>query len=211
MPRIKTFYDELGVGPKASPAAIKQAFKEVAKVYHPDKNTPDRQEWAHEQMSRLNFIVETLLSSKTRAEYDALVRQYEQAAATAVQNPQRRRRQEYALRREYACVSVELMNLGGKCANYRLKITFGGFVVGLAILVLLTASFTAVGPYISTFHETFAHFLILMGSTMVIIGFSDYLGRGHYRRRIRELEHRRSVLRSRIYEADLVPWASVGS
>ena len=61
MPRIKTFYDELGVPRDANAAAIKHAFKEIAKVYHPDKN-PDKQEWAHEQMSRFNFIVETLLN-----------------------------------------------------------------------------------------------------------------------------------------------------
>ena len=59
MPRIKTFYDELGVDRNASSAEIKRAFKEIAKVFHPDKNPPDKQAWAHEQMSRFNFIFET--------------------------------------------------------------------------------------------------------------------------------------------------------
>jgi len=40
MPRIKTFYDELGVPRNANAAAIKHAFKEIAKIYHPDKNPP---------------------------------------------------------------------------------------------------------------------------------------------------------------------------
>ena len=40
---IKTFYDELGVGRDADGAAIKHAFKEIAKVYHPDKNPPEKQ------------------------------------------------------------------------------------------------------------------------------------------------------------------------
>jgi len=62
MPRIKTFYDELGISRDANAGEIKHAFKEIAKVYHPDKNPPEKQAWAHEQMSRFNFIVETLLN-----------------------------------------------------------------------------------------------------------------------------------------------------
>src|SRR6266571_4461856 len=76
MARIKTFYDELGVDRNADGAAIKHAFKEIAKIYHPDKNPPDKQAWAHEQMSRLNFIVDTLLNPATRKEYDGLVKKY---------------------------------------------------------------------------------------------------------------------------------------
>ena len=77
MGRIKTFYDELGVGRDATVSQIKHAFKEVAKIYHPDKNPPEKQAWAHEQMSRFNFIFETLTNSKTRKEYDELVEKYE--------------------------------------------------------------------------------------------------------------------------------------
>ena len=77
MGRIKTFYDELGVGRDATGPEIKRAFKEVAKIYHPDKNPPEKQAWAHEQMSRFNFIFDTLTNSKTRKEYDGLVEKYE--------------------------------------------------------------------------------------------------------------------------------------
>jgi DnaJ-class molecular chaperone len=83
MPQIKTFYDELGVGRDADANAIKHAFKEIAKVYHPDKNPPDKQAWAHEQMSRLNFICETLLNPTTRKEYDDLVKRYEETPVEA--------------------------------------------------------------------------------------------------------------------------------
>jgi len=76
MPRIKTFYDELGVERDASPAEIKRAFKEIAKVFHPDKNPKEKQAWAHEQMSRFNFIFETLMNPKSRQEYDEIVRKY---------------------------------------------------------------------------------------------------------------------------------------
>src|SRR5438552_19101699 len=117
MPRIKTFYDELGVPRNANAAAIKHAFKEIAKIYHPDKNPPERQRWAHEQMSRINFIVETLLNPNTRKEYDGLVRKYEQ---TPLVRPLKRPpREQNAIEREYAQVPVEVMNLSGKYANRR--------------------------------------------------------------------------------------------
>src|SRR2546427_5967233 len=109
MSRIKTFYDELGVPRDANAAAIKHAFKEVAKVYHPDKNPPEKQDWAHEQMSRYNFIVETLLDPDTRREYDHLVKKYEEMPL--VVRPQRPRREQNAIEREYAQVSVEIINL----------------------------------------------------------------------------------------------------
>src|SRR5262247_1185965 len=100
--QIKTFYDELGVGRDADATAIKHAFKEIAKIYHPDKNPTDKQAWAHEQMSRLNFIVETLLNPDTRKEYDELVKKYE--AMPLVARPRRRPREQNALEREYAQV-----------------------------------------------------------------------------------------------------------
>src|ERR1041384_6296900 len=102
MARIKTFYDELGVARDASASAIKHAFKEIAKIYHPDKNPPEKQAWAHEQMSRLNFVVETLLNPTTRAEYDDLVRKYEEEPLIA--RPRRRPREQNAIEREYAQV-----------------------------------------------------------------------------------------------------------
>src|SRR5436190_5947591 len=112
MSRMKTFYDELGVGRDASVPEIKRAFKEVAKLYHPDKNPPEKQAWAHEQMSRFNFIMETLLNPVTRREYDELVKKYEDTPLVA--RPRRRPHEQNALEREYAQVSVEIMNLAGK-------------------------------------------------------------------------------------------------
>src|SRR5690348_5632439 len=122
MARIKTFYDELGVDRSASAAQIKHAFKEIAKVYHPDKN-PDKQAWAHEQMSRMNFIMETLLNPTTRKEYDDLVKKYESMPQVA--RPRRAQREQNAIEREYAQVSVEILNLAGKYSNCRLKMMIG--------------------------------------------------------------------------------------
>src|SRR5437667_11127698 len=106
MPRIKTFYDELGVSRDANAAQIKHAFKEIAKIYHPDKNPPDKQAWAHEQMSRLNFIVDALLNPATRKEYDGRVKKYEEMFLGA--RRRRRPHEKNALAREYGQIPSEI-------------------------------------------------------------------------------------------------------
>jgi len=200
MPRIKTFYDELGVARDANAAAIKHAFKEIAKVYHPDKNPPEKQAWAHEQMSRFNFIMETLLNPATRREYDDLVKKYEEMPVTPPR-PRRRPHEQNAIEREYAQVSVEIMNLAGKYSNCRLKMMIGSIVGSLAAVMHLSAYFVP-SDIFQDFPIIFAftYFFTLIGGVMIIIGISDYLGRGQYRRRIRELEQRRSHLRERMFE-----------
>jgi curved DNA-binding protein CbpA len=200
MPRIKTFYDELGVARNANAAAIKHAFKEIAKIYHPDKNPPEKQAWAHEQMSRFNFICETLLNPATRREYDELVKRYEEAPAL---RPSRRRpREQNAIEQEYARVSVEIMNLSGRYSNCRLKIIIGAVVGVVAALLHISAYFSPFSVIADSFPVAFAfsYFFALIGGVMTILGVSDYLGRGQYQRRINELEQRRSQLRQRMYE-----------
>src|ERR1700758_4952342 len=201
MPQIKTFYDELGVPRDANAPAIKHAFKEIAKVYHPDKNPPDKQEWAHEQMSRFNFIVETLLNPDTRREYDDLVQKYESAPPQPAR-PRRRPHEQNAIEREYAQVSVEIMNLAGKYSNCRLKMMIGAIIGSVAAIMHLSAYFVPADIF-QDFNITFAftYFFTLIGGVMLIIGIADYLGRGQYRKRIHELEQRRSQLRERMYEA----------
>ena len=201
MPSIKTFYDELGVKRSANAAEIKHAFKEAAKTYHPDKN-PDNQTWAHEQMSRVNFIVETLLNPKTRKEYDDIVRKYEEMPV--VRHPLRSAREQNALEREYALVSVEIMNLAGRYSNCRLKMMIGSIIGGFAAIIYLVASyFPPFTDFTDEFPMTyvFSNFFALIGGGMILFGMFDYLGRGEYRRRIKELEARRSFLRQRMYEA----------
>ena len=200
MPPIKTFYDELGVARDANSAQIKHAFKEIAKVYHPDKNPPDKQDWAHEQMSRYNFIVETLLNPSTRREYDDLIKKYEQMPIEPPR-PRRRPKEQDAIEREYAQVSVEILNLAGKYTNCRLKMMIGSIVGSIAAVLHISGYFVPTDA-LSDFPIIFAftYFFTLIGGVMLIIGLSDYLGRGQYRRRIRELEERRSHLRERMYE-----------
>jgi curved DNA-binding protein CbpA len=200
MPRIKTFYDELGVPRDANAAAIKHAFKEIAKVYHPDKNPPDKQAWAHEQMSRFNFICETLLNPATRQEYDDLVKKYESAPPAPALR--RRPHEQNAIEREYAQVSVEIMNLAGKYSNCRLKMVIGAIIGSVAAIMHMSAYFLPADIF-EDFPITFAftYFFTLIGGVMLIIGISDYIGRGQYRQRINELEQRRNQLRERMYEA----------
>ena len=198
MGRIKTFYDELGVGRDATVSQIKRAFKETAKIYHPDKNPPEKQAWAHEQMSRFNFIFETLTNSKTRKEYDDLVEKYESMPAEA---PVRRApREQNAIVREYAAVTVEIMNLAGKYANCRLRMAIGASIGSVAaILHLIGTLTTLMNPYPVIF--AFSYFFTLIGGGMTVFAIADYFGRSEYRRRINELEERRALLRQRMYEA----------
>ena len=198
MGRIKTFYDELGVGRDATVSQIKHAFKETAKIYHPDKNPPEKQAWAHEQMSRFNFIFETLTNSKTRKEYDDLVEKYESMPAEA---PVRRApREQNAMVREYAAVTVEIMNLSGKYANCRLRMAIGASIGSVAaILHLIGTLTTLMNPYPVIF--AFSYFFTLIGGGMTVFAIADYFGRSEYRRRINELEERRALLRQRMYEA----------
>lgn len=198
MGRIKTFYDELGVGRDATVSQIKHAFKETAKIYHPDKNPPEKQVWAHEQMSRFNFIFETLTNSKTRKEYDDLVEKYESMPTGA--RVRRAPREQNAIVREYAAVTVEIMNLAGKYTNCRLRMAIGASIGSVAaILHLIGTLTTLMNPYPVIF--AFSYFFTLIGGGMTVFAIADYFGRSEYRRRINELEERRALLRQRMYEA----------
>ena len=198
MARIKTFYDELGVGRDASVPEIKRAFKEIAKIYHPDKNPPDKQAWAHEQMSRFNFIFETLTHSNTRKEYDALVEKYESMPEEPiVRRPARERN---AIAHEYAAVTVEIMNLAGKYTNCRLRMIIGASLGSVASILHLVGIFTD----LLNFHPilfAFSYFFTLIGGGMTVFAIFDYFSRGETRKRITELEERRALLRQRMFEA----------
>ena len=198
MARMKTFYDELGVGRDASVSEIKRAFKEVAKIYHPDKNPADKQAWAHEQMSRFNFIFETLTHSSSRKEYDALVEKYESMPEEPV--VRRPARERTAIAQEYAAVSVEIMNLAGKYTNCRLRMLIGASVGSVASILHLVGLFTKLLDFYPILFA-FSYFFTLIGGGMTVFAIFDYFGRGETRRRIDELEERRAVLRQRMYEA----------
>ncbi len=59
-------YETLSVSPNASQAEIKQAYRRLAKQYHPDVN----QETSQEEIIRINAAYEVLSNTQSRANYD---------------------------------------------------------------------------------------------------------------------------------------------
>ena len=65
-----TFYEELGVPPDASVDAIREAYRNVARLLHPDAQTnPVLKESAEVQMKRINQVYETLAEPERRRRY----------------------------------------------------------------------------------------------------------------------------------------------
>jgi len=64
----KDFYETLGVSQDADDKAIKKAFFDQAKIYHPDKNPDDPN--AGEKFSEVNEAYQTLSDKNKRAQYD---------------------------------------------------------------------------------------------------------------------------------------------
>lgn len=70
--QFRDYYGELGIGPDASDADIRTAWRKVAKRWHPDINrSPD----AEEMMKRINVARDVLSDPRSRVEYDATYRQ----------------------------------------------------------------------------------------------------------------------------------------
>ena len=68
---IFDYYKLLGVAASANSAEIKQAYRRLARLYHPDLNAETRDE----QIKRLNEAYEILSNARKRASYDNLLRQ----------------------------------------------------------------------------------------------------------------------------------------
>ena len=66
-----TFYEELGVAPGASPEQIRDAFRLLVRLLHPDQQTdPQLKEIAETQMRKLNRIYAVLSDPQSRQRYD---------------------------------------------------------------------------------------------------------------------------------------------
>ena len=65
---LRTHYEVLGVPPSASGEDIRQAYRGLAREYHPDLNPEDPK--AHERMAQLNEAFETLSDPLKRTQYD---------------------------------------------------------------------------------------------------------------------------------------------
>lgn len=66
---MKDFYEELEVSKNASDEIINRAYKVLAKKYHPDTTTVDKQ-LAEERFKKISEAYETLSNKQKRAEYD---------------------------------------------------------------------------------------------------------------------------------------------
>jgi curved DNA-binding protein CbpA len=70
-----TYYEELGISANATVEEIRQAYKRLARLLHPDKLQNEKQRHIAEcQMKRLNGVYETLVNAESRMAYDASLR-----------------------------------------------------------------------------------------------------------------------------------------
>jgi curved DNA-binding protein CbpA len=68
---MMTYYEELGVPAEASREEIRQAYKRLVRLLHPDRcGDPATRALAELQMRRLNGILEVLSRPDERANYD---------------------------------------------------------------------------------------------------------------------------------------------
>lgn len=73
---VKDYYTELGVAPDADEKTIKQAYRRLARQYHPDTNNNDPA--AAERFKAINEAYQTLGDAEKRRRYDELRHQYQQ-------------------------------------------------------------------------------------------------------------------------------------
>jgi len=81
MQNFRNYYEILGVSRKADGIAIKQAYRKLARQYHPDLNPGDQA--AEEQFKLLGEAYEVLSDSERRAQYEKFSQYWRQQGFTA--------------------------------------------------------------------------------------------------------------------------------
>jgi len=71
---MKNYYEVLGVPQTASPEEIKKVFRELSKIYHPDKGTFGDADHATKKFQEINEAYQTLSDLIKRAKYDEWLR-----------------------------------------------------------------------------------------------------------------------------------------
>ena len=110
MPKTKDYYEVLGVPRTATQKDISAAFRKLARKYHPDLNSGDKQ--AETRFKELSEAHDVLSDSKKRKLYDEFGEAWASAAAAGVQPGQGRGggfRPEAGSRVQYRTVSPEEM------------------------------------------------------------------------------------------------------
>ena len=81
MPKVKDYYEILGVSRTASQKEISAAFRKLARKHHPDLNAGDKQ--AEARFKELSLAHDTLSDPKKREAYDRFGSDFEAAQAAA--------------------------------------------------------------------------------------------------------------------------------
>ncbi|MBI3680303.1 MAG: J domain-containing protein [Acidobacteria bacterium] len=83
-----TYYEELGVSATASVDEIRQAYRRLAQLLHPDKLQDERARGVAEcQMKRLNGILQVLVHDNSRGTYDASLLEQPSGAKRNLRGP----------------------------------------------------------------------------------------------------------------------------
>ena len=83
MSAVINHYQTLNVNPTATQAEIKQAYRRLVKLFHPDSNSKTA---GHEEIVRLNAAYEILGDSQQRQSYDRQLSQHTKEQAQAAHN-----------------------------------------------------------------------------------------------------------------------------
>jgi curved DNA-binding protein len=107
MPKTKDYYEVLGVPRTATQKEISSAFRKLARKYHPDLNSGDKQ--AEARFKELSEAHEVLSDSKKKKLYDEFGENWAAASASGVQPGAGGYRPEAGPRVQYRTVSPEDM------------------------------------------------------------------------------------------------------
>jgi hypothetical protein len=69
----RDYYEIFGISPAASQKEITQAYRRLARRFHPDLQPTERKRWAEEKMKRLNEAYAVLGDPEARRRYTATI------------------------------------------------------------------------------------------------------------------------------------------
>ena len=72
----KNYYEILGISPNADEKEIKEAYKKLVLIYHPDKVPPEKKKEAEEYFKKINEAYETLIDPEKRELYNEVLKQF---------------------------------------------------------------------------------------------------------------------------------------